>query len=83
MPLVGDFGGPDAVRAIGDFIKQHGAIVTAFYSSNVDVYLNRQQAAAFCRNLAALPHDSHTWFIVSNGMRRLEARLKACTARPS
>lgn len=81
VPLVGDFGGQEAMLAAGDFIRRRGAIVTAFYSSNVEVYLNRQQAAAFCRNLAALPHDSRTWFIVSNDMRRLEAKLKACAPR--
>ena len=56
------------------------ARVSAFYASNVEVYLNRQQTAAFCGNLAALPSDSRTWFIGSKGIRALRSKLKACAA---
>src|SRR5580704_10434112 len=41
VPVVGDFGGPKAIRTIGKYLKDHGAVVSAFYLSNVEQYLNR------------------------------------------
>jgi hypothetical protein len=78
VPIVGDFGGPTAIKRLGDYLRQRNGVVSAFYSSNVEVYLNRQQAAAFCENLAALPTASHTVFIGSKGQRPLSAKLLAC-----
>lgn len=45
VPVVGDFGGPDAIRGVGDYIRQQGSVVSAFYSSNVEVYLSKEQMA--------------------------------------
>jgi hypothetical protein len=78
VPVVGDFAGPRAIRATGDYIRKHGEAVEAFYSSNVEVYLNRERGIAFCRNLASLPFESSTPFIDSKGMRTLAAKLRAC-----
>jgi len=39
VPVIGDFGGPKAVRAIGQFVRDHGAVVSTFYVSNVEQYL--------------------------------------------
>ena len=39
VPIVGDFAGPKALRAVGEYLEAHGATVTAFYSSNVEQYL--------------------------------------------
>jgi hypothetical protein len=78
VPVVGDFGGPTAIKRLGDYVRQRNGVVSAFYSSNVEVYLNRQQAAAFCENLATLPTASHTAFIGSKGQRPLSAKLLAC-----
>jgi hypothetical protein len=78
VPVVGDFGGPSAIRRTGDYVRQHGETVRAFYGSNVEVYLNRQQIAAFCGNLAALPYDSRTWFIGSKDLQPLPSKLKTC-----
>ena len=39
VPLVGDFGGDHAIRAVGQYLKDHDATVTAFYTSNVEQYL--------------------------------------------
>ena len=36
VPVVGDFGGPKAIRSIGQYLKDHGATVTTFYTSNVE-----------------------------------------------
>ena len=66
---------PPGVRA---GVRQHRAVVSAFYSSNVEVYLNREKLAVFCRNLAMLPYNWQTWFIGSKGMQRFPAKLKAC-----
>ena len=78
VPVVGDFGGPTALRAIGDYVRQHHGAVRAFYASNVNVYLTRQQAQAFCVNLAALPTSTGTSFVERDSVRPLSARLKAC-----
>jgi hypothetical protein len=39
VPMVGDFAGPKALRAIGTYLKDHSAFVSAFYLSNVEQYL--------------------------------------------
>ena len=39
VPVVGDFGGPKAIRSIGAYLKAHDATVAAFYLSNVEQYL--------------------------------------------
>jgi hypothetical protein len=78
VPVVGDFAGTHAIRRTGDYIREHGEVVEAFYSSNVEVYLTRQKAAAFCKNLASLPFEAATPFIDSKGMRTLGAKLRAC-----
>jgi hypothetical protein len=80
VPVVGDFGGPDAFRRVGDYVRQHDDRVRAVYGSNVGAYLTNQQRHAFCGNLAALPASRHAWFIESDGMRSLDARLKACVS---
>src|SRR5262245_3070427 len=61
VPLTGDFGGPKAIRAVGKYVKDHGAIVTAFYCSNVEQYLfqgNGNQNGGwknFYENVGTLP----------------------------
>ncbi len=58
VPVVGNFAGPTALRAIGRFVRARGAAVTAFYVSNVEQYLFQDRLwAEFARNLAALPID--------------------------
>ena len=46
VPIVGDFGGPSALKRTGEYVREHSQIVTTFYSSNVEVYLNREKSAA-------------------------------------
>ena len=81
VPIVGDFGGPAALQRTASYIRQHRQIVTTFYSSNVEVYLNREKNAAFCRNLMALPHDWNTYFVWSKGKQPLRLKLAACAAK--
>src|SRR5262249_45734535 len=55
VPVVGNFEGPKAIRAVGAFLKANGTTVSAFYLSNVEQYLNNWDT--FCRNVASLPLD--------------------------
>src|SRR3990172_3656391 len=58
VPVVGDFGGTKAIRAVGKHLKEHGAVVSAFYLSNVEQYLNRSGTEGrFLCNVATLPLD--------------------------
>jgi hypothetical protein len=64
VPLVGDFGGPTAIRHVGQYLREHGATVTAFYVSNVEQYLFMNESwKKFYGNIAALPLDSKSVFI--------------------
>jgi hypothetical protein len=64
IPAVGDFGGPKAIRAVGAYLTEHGATVSAFYLSNVEQYLHQDRKwAAFCRSVATLPLDASSTFI--------------------
>jgi hypothetical protein len=73
VPLTGDFGGPKAIRSVGQYVKEHGATVTAFYLSNVEQYLfqgNGNQNGGwtnFYDNVATLPLDESSTFIRSAG----------------
>jgi hypothetical protein len=72
VPLVGDFGGPKAIRAVAGYLKERNATVTAFYLSNVEQYLFQEDDAwrRFYVNVGTLPLDSSSTFIrsVFNGM---------------
>jgi hypothetical protein len=81
VPVVGDFGGPRTIRAIGDYVRTHKDSVRAFYGSNVSVYLNTQQTRTFCASLAALPAARDAWFVDSDSVRSLASKVKACGAR--
>jgi hypothetical protein len=71
VPVVGNFAGPKAVRAVGDWLRSRRAVVSAFYLSNVEDYLQRDGLwDAFCRNVAALPTDEASDFIRSGGRGR-------------
>lgn len=78
VPVIGDFGGPTALRGIGDYVRARSEVIRAFYASNVGVYLTNTQLRAFCGNLATLPVASGTVFIESKRVRPLSARLAAC-----
>ena len=66
IPLVGDFAGPRTIRAVGSYLKEHDAVVTAFYLSNVEQYLFSDfKANDFYMNVAELPLDSSSTFIRS------------------
>ena len=73
VPIVGDFGGPKAIRAVGQYLKDHETIVEAFYVSNVEQYLFQNSPTAinggsqnFYNSVATLPLDSASTFIRSS-----------------
>jgi hypothetical protein len=78
VPVVGDFGGVGAIRRVGDYVRGHSDVITAFYASNVAVYLTNEQTRAFCGNLSTLPAARDAWFIESDTVRPLTAKLDAC-----
>jgi hypothetical protein len=39
IPIVGDFAGDKALRSVGRYLREHGATVSTFYTSNVEFYL--------------------------------------------
>ena len=64
VPVVGDFAGPRALRAVGAYVRERGATVTAFYVSNVEMYLQRNGVwPVFCANVASMPLDAASIFI--------------------
>lgn len=66
VPVVGDFAGPKAIRAVGEYLKQRNMTVSAFYLSNVEQYLFQNGVAErFYENVATLPLDSGSTFIRS------------------
>ena len=67
VPLTGNFAGPRALRAVGDWVRARGAKVTTFYVSNVEQYLFQQgdEAQRFYLNVETLPIDSTSTFIRS------------------
>jgi poly(3-hydroxybutyrate) depolymerase len=68
VPIVGDFAGPKALRAVGAYLKEHGALVSVFYVSNVEMYLEQNgKWPAFCANAASLPTDAASLFIRPGG----------------
>ena len=66
VPVVGNFAGPKALKSVGAWLKQHGAVVSAFYLSNVEQYLNMDGIwMDFCRNSLEIPIDDNSQFIRS------------------
>jgi hypothetical protein len=63
VPVVGDFAGPKALRAVGAYLRSHGAVVGAFYLSNVESYLRGSLWSSFCANVATMPLDDASVFI--------------------
>jgi len=62
LPLVGDFAGPKTLKALGQYLKQHGATVSAFYVSNVEDYIEPKWAG-YVSNIRALPQDDSSLLI--------------------
>jgi hypothetical protein len=66
VPVVGNFAGPKAIRAVGRYLKSIDATVSAFYLSNVEQYLYQDRIwTEFCKNASTLPVDENSRFIRS------------------
>jgi hypothetical protein len=65
--VTGDFTGPKALQAVGKYVRDRHATITAFYVSNVEFYLYRQgdDWRKFYANVATLPLDESSTFIRS------------------
>jgi len=64
IPVVGDFAGGKALRAVGTRLRTLGLTVTAFYASNVENYLFRRgDWRRFYENLGDLPLDRRSVLI--------------------
>ena len=66
VPVVGDLSGPQAMKAIGQYIAEIKERVSAFYVSNVEFYLQRQGTFdKFVENVKSLPIDNRSVIIRS------------------
>jgi hypothetical protein len=67
LGVTGDFTGPKALRAVGNYVRERHATISAFYVSNVEFYLYRQgdDWRRFYDNVATLPIDESSTFIRS------------------
>jgi hypothetical protein len=93
VPVVGNFAGPKAIRAVGEYVKQREGTVVAFYLSNVEQYLQQDGIwNDFCRNVASLPLDASSTFIrsvrggrfgfgsgLNSDLASISSEVKACT----
>ncbi len=66
VPIMGDFAGPKTLRAVGQYLTERHAVVSAFYLSNVEEYLKQDgKQKTFCENASTLPIDDDSTFIRS------------------
>lgn len=83
VPIVGDFAGPKALRAVGSYLRDRGAVLSAFYVSNVEDYLRRNGVwPVFCANVANMPLDVSSVFIRPGGLRpftSMQTETAACS----
>jgi hypothetical protein len=64
IPVVGDFAGDKAIRAVARYLTARGLTIGAFYTSNVEYYLYQNgRRDAFMSNVQALPLDRGSTFI--------------------
>ena len=98
IPVVGDFGGPKAIRAVARYLKSVDAIVSAFYLSNVEQFLVQDgKWETFCTSSSMLPLDDSSTFIRSgsggpnrsfgggvqnSSTANMLTELKACAVSP-
>jgi len=67
VPVVGDFAGPTALRAVGEWLRRQNASIDVFYVSNVEQYLFQQGDSwqQFYGNVSSMPRDRRGLFIRS------------------
>jgi hypothetical protein len=78
VPVVGDFAGPKAVRAIGKYVRDNGGTINVFYVSNVEPYLFAAKVQnAFYDSVATMPLDSSSVFVRTF----FQSTLRECAAQ--
>jgi hypothetical protein len=67
VPIVGNFAGPAAIRAVGDYLRKYDAAIGALYVSNVEQYLfqDPDNWRIFYRNVASVPRETNSVLIRS------------------
>ena len=64
LPIVGDFGGKQALHAVADDMKARGLTLGVFYTSNVEQYLFEQKTYGnFTSSVEAMPRDADSQMI--------------------
>jgi hypothetical protein len=64
VPVVGDFGGKHALRAVADDMRARGVSLGVFYTSNVEQYLFEQKTyGAFVESVRAMPRDDDSLLV--------------------
>lgn len=68
IPVIGDFAGPKALRAVGEWLRTRSATVSVIYTSNVEQYLFRGDDGGepwrrYYDNVAGLPLDERSTFV--------------------
>jgi hypothetical protein len=78
IPVVGNFAGTKALRAIGAYLEARGDTIAAFYLSSVEDYLGRGSISQngkwtdFCKNVTSLPVDGRSVFVRPLGVALVE-----------
>jgi|SRR5689334_14333545 hypothetical protein len=66
VPVIGDFAGPKALRAVGNWIASHGGVANYIYTSNVEQYLFQGDAfRRYYASVGTLPLAEQSTFIRS------------------
>ena len=66
VPLVGDFAGEKALRSVGRYVREHGATISTFYTSNVEFYLfQTDDWRKFFNTVSELPMNRESTMIRS------------------
>jgi hypothetical protein len=64
IPVVGDFGGNHALRAVAEDMRGRGLTLGVFYTSNVEQYLFAQKTyGAFVDSVRAMPRDGESLMV--------------------
>lgn len=72
IPIVGDFAGTKALRAVAAYLKKKRLKLKAFYVSNVEQYLYQYNGfSQFAENVKSLPFDDDSVIIRSIAGRRM------------
>ena len=67
VPVVGNFGGPSALRGVGAILRARQQVLGMLYASNVEQYLLRDGIwDTFCQSVATIPVDARSVIVRSS-----------------